>query len=91
MDARSILGNSAIMVTEERSAKTTRNPTDSELEEFVELADRIKSLKNRIDHVRNRLAHGVRVTESERSALLNDRIELERLLVKAEGFMARFG
>ena len=79
------------MVTEERSAKTTRTPTDSELEEFVELADRIKSLKNRIDHVRNRLAHGVTVTESERAQSLNDRIELERLLVEAEGFMARFG
>ena len=79
------------MVTEERSAKTTRTPTDSELEEFVELVDRIKKLKDRIDSVRNRLAHGVAITEEERSQSLNDRIELQRLLVQGEYFMARFG
>ena len=79
------------MVTEERPANAFRRPSDTELDEFIELVDQIKELKDRIDSVRNRLAHGVAITEEERSQSLNDRIELQRLLVQGEYFMARFG
>jgi len=79
------------VVTEEPPAYAARRPSDTELDEFTELVDRIKELKDRIDSVRNRLAHGVTLTAAERSKSLDDRIELERLLVKAEYFMAKFG
>ena len=79
------------MVTEERSTYPFRRPSDTELDEFTELVDRIKKLKDRIDSVRNRLAHGVTLTAAERSQSLDDRIELQRLLVQAENFMAKFG
>ena len=79
------------MVTEERSTYAFRRPSDTELDEFIELADRIKKLKDRIDSVRNRLAHGVTLTAAERSQSLDDRIEFQRLLVQAENFMAKFG
>ena len=79
------------MVTEEKAERFARSPTEEEWAEFLELADRIKRINRRIDHVRNRLAHGVTVTDAERAESLNDRIELDSLLDRAERFMAKYG
>ncbi len=79
------------MVTEEKTERFVRSASEEEWAEFSELADRIERINRRIDHVRNRLAHGVRVTDAERAQSLNDRIELDSLLDRAEYFMAKFG
>ena len=79
------------MVTEEKVERFARTPTEEEWAGFEALVDRINEVKRRIDHVRNRLAHGLNVTDEERSAYLDDRIELQDLLVEAEQFMVKFG
>ena len=79
------------MVTEERSSPPIRMPTDSELDDFSELAARIKTLNTEIDKVRDRLAYRLPVTDDERAKMLSKEIELERLLVKANYFIAKFG
>ncbi len=79
------------MVIEERSSPPLRTPTDSEIDEFAELAARIKKLNTEIDMVRDRLAYRLPVTDDERVEMLSKEIELERLLVKANYFIAKFG
>ena len=79
------------MVTEEQPKTVSRTPTDSELDEFKELAYRIDFLNDRIDRVRTRDAGRRPASHEERFQLLKDRFELDRLLTEAEFFMARFG
>ena len=79
------------MVVEEQTERFIRTPTEDEWAEFERLVDRINEDNKRINHVRNRLAHGIAVSDSERSAYLKDRIALQELLVPAEHFMAKFG
>ncbi len=79
------------MVTEERSSPPIRTPTDSEIDDFSDLAARIKKLNTEIDRVRDRLAYRLPVADDERLEMLRNEIELERLLVKANYFIAKFG
>ena len=79
------------MVTEERSATIDQAPTDSEFEKFEKLAEKIKFLNTEIDRVRDRLAYGFPVSSEDRTKAMRQEFELERLLVRAQYFIDRFG
>ena len=77
------------MLTEEHITKD--QPTESEFREFEELAEKIKELNAGIDKLQSRLAYRLPITDVERAKMIRDEFELERLLVKAQYFMHRFG
>ncbi len=79
------------MLTEETGTRVVRKPTEEEWEEFAELVRQMRHLNDGIDLVRDRLAFKSQVTDEERSRMFRDEMELERLIMKANLFMAKFG
>ncbi len=79
------------MVTEAKTENPTPKPTESEIAELTDLAKRIRKLNNAIDRVLDRMAFQLPVTQDERTQMIRDQVELERLLLRAEIRISKFG
>ncbi len=68
-----------------------RKPTIAESEEMRQLLDRIRTLKPELMSVRARIEFSDKVSVDDRIRLTDLEIELDRLLHRADYFIAKFG
>ena len=83
------------MTTESKANDPTisirRDPTRSEIDEFLSQVDRMKEIYARVQRDELRLANGGYKDRQLLDKVLADELEMEFLMAQAKFFVARFG